>query len=694
MKIHMVKKGDSLHGIAQKYGVTTEELLQANPDIANPDVIDVGMKVKIPMPAKPAYEIMHQHTVSQGDTLWKLSKAWGIPLDTMIKANPQLKNPNVLLTGEVVNIPKVNASGEGGGSGVVATPVPSTGASQGNWWPGGKANTGAMPGTEDMPGHDHKKNTGVMPLPQPVPPVLETPVAPAPEPAPVVPAPAPYPVPQPVYQETHHHHHHYGPVHAEHGSADLFKQYPIPPVEAIAPMAMEPYPEHEHKHEAAVEYGKGQEYGHYGHVSYGKEIHGHEGYGHESYGHEGFGKEKHGHEGYGHEGYGKEKYGHEGYGHEGYGKEKHGHEGYGNVGHVSYGHEGYGKESYGHEGYGKESYGHEGYGHGHEGYGKAHGHEYGGGHVADIGAGFGSSYGSSSSYGSGYGGLGHEQGYPPIPGIGAVPLNFPTEALAGTYASTKGHGWTGSQEIMPYSSFFPGAATPFVSPAAGSGAPVYQPASAVSPASFAPTAFAPATYQPCGCSGSTPQWPGAGTSISPAGIAPYANPGVPYPGTFAPTSFAPTAVSPASFAPQAFPTTSHYGVPGGSPVFPGMNAVPFTSVSPAADVSPLAATPLMDSMPGYGYPDYPGTNPYAGGVSDFGPIPPIPTIPPLGTPIGPVGTVGPIRDETQEAAPEVKVNAKASEPSKKPAAKAKVKAKSSPRPKASKRKQSLPWVNW
>nr|WP_281378706.1 LysM peptidoglycan-binding domain-containing protein [Paenibacillus phyllosphaerae] len=49
---------------------------------------------------------MHQHVVKQGDTLWKLSKAWGVPLSDMIKANPQLKNPNVLLTGEVVNVPK------------------------------------------------------------------------------------------------------------------------------------------------------------------------------------------------------------------------------------------------------------------------------------------------------------------------------------------------------------------------------------------------------------------------------------------------------------------------------------------------------------------------------------------------------------------------------------------------------------
>ncbi|CAH0119109.1 LysM peptidoglycan-binding domain-containing protein [Paenibacillus sp. CECT 9249] len=110
MKIHIVKKGDTLYELSKKYNVSLEKIIEANPDIANPDQLNVGMKVKIPTVAKPVlpdYETMHKHTVSQGDTLWKLSKAWGVPLQDMIKANPQLKNPNALLVGEVVNIPKV-----------------------------------------------------------------------------------------------------------------------------------------------------------------------------------------------------------------------------------------------------------------------------------------------------------------------------------------------------------------------------------------------------------------------------------------------------------------------------------------------------------------------------------------------------------------------------------------------------------
>ena len=113
MKIYTVKKGDTLSGIAAKHGVTVQDLLQHNPGIQNPDVIDVGMKIKIPAAKTPppSGDWMHQHKVVQGDTLWKLSKAWGVPLADLIKANPHLKNPNVLMTGEIVNIPKPGWSG-------------------------------------------------------------------------------------------------------------------------------------------------------------------------------------------------------------------------------------------------------------------------------------------------------------------------------------------------------------------------------------------------------------------------------------------------------------------------------------------------------------------------------------------------------------------------------------------------------
>ncbi|WP_127587967.1 LysM peptidoglycan-binding domain-containing protein, partial [Paenibacillus koleovorans] len=111
MKIHIVKKGDTMYEIAKKYNVDLQKLIDFNKQIADPDKIDVGMKIRIPtspVPVTPPVgEIMHKHTVVQGDTLWKLSKAWGVPLKAVIDANPHLKNPNILMTGDTVFIPKV-----------------------------------------------------------------------------------------------------------------------------------------------------------------------------------------------------------------------------------------------------------------------------------------------------------------------------------------------------------------------------------------------------------------------------------------------------------------------------------------------------------------------------------------------------------------------------------------------------------
>ncbi|OKP83877.1 hypothetical protein A3844_21080 [Paenibacillus helianthi] len=109
MKIHIVKSGDTLYALSQKYGVPLQKIIEANPQISNPDVLAVGDKVKIPTTAVQVpenNEVYYKHNVKQGDTLWKLSKAWGISLKDMIDANTQLKNPNALLVGEVVNIPK------------------------------------------------------------------------------------------------------------------------------------------------------------------------------------------------------------------------------------------------------------------------------------------------------------------------------------------------------------------------------------------------------------------------------------------------------------------------------------------------------------------------------------------------------------------------------------------------------------
>ncbi|MGG6313496.1 LysM peptidoglycan-binding domain-containing protein [Paenibacillus macerans] len=143
MKIHIVKNGDTLFELSKKYNVPLQKLIEANPQIANPDKLNVGDKVKIPAVAVPIGGEpgnTYKHVVKQGDTLWKLSKAWGLPLQSLIAANPQLNDPNQLKVGDIVNIP----SGSGAAGGAANPHGANTGLSPAQT---GKKNTAPIAGT-------------------------------------------------------------------------------------------------------------------------------------------------------------------------------------------------------------------------------------------------------------------------------------------------------------------------------------------------------------------------------------------------------------------------------------------------------------------------------------------------------------------------------------------------------------------
>lgn len=72
--VYTVKAGDTLSGIAAKYGTTYQKLAEYN-GIKNPNVISVGQKIKIPGTSKASTSSVRTYTVKRGDSLWGIAES-------------------------------------------------------------------------------------------------------------------------------------------------------------------------------------------------------------------------------------------------------------------------------------------------------------------------------------------------------------------------------------------------------------------------------------------------------------------------------------------------------------------------------------------------------------------------------------------------------------------------------------------
>ncbi|WP_246320055.1 CAP domain-containing protein [Paenibacillus qinlingensis] len=68
-------------------------------------VVTGALGLSVLMGANAAFAATGTHTVAGNDTLWLISKKYGVSLTSLIKANPQVANPNVIWSGMKLNIP-------------------------------------------------------------------------------------------------------------------------------------------------------------------------------------------------------------------------------------------------------------------------------------------------------------------------------------------------------------------------------------------------------------------------------------------------------------------------------------------------------------------------------------------------------------------------------------------------------------
>lgn len=88
---HEVKRHETLFGLSRKYGVSQETILFYNPQAR--DVLRVGQILRIPLPEDEALPRGYQlYTVAPGETRFGISRRFGITEDELLRLNPEIED--------------------------------------------------------------------------------------------------------------------------------------------------------------------------------------------------------------------------------------------------------------------------------------------------------------------------------------------------------------------------------------------------------------------------------------------------------------------------------------------------------------------------------------------------------------------------------------------------------------------------
>ena len=108
--IHKVQRGETVSSIAVKYNTTVRAIVQAN-NLANPSVIRVGQKLRIPTsggssgaPTGGTTGCRVKHKVKKGEWIYQIARNYGVSPQSVLAAN-NLSNPSLIYPGMVLCIP-------------------------------------------------------------------------------------------------------------------------------------------------------------------------------------------------------------------------------------------------------------------------------------------------------------------------------------------------------------------------------------------------------------------------------------------------------------------------------------------------------------------------------------------------------------------------------------------------------------
>lgn len=100
---HVIRKGETLSGIAKKYKSTVNRLMELNPQIKNKNVIIIGEKVYLDDDSPN--EVIY-HEVKKGETLGGIAKKYNTSVRMLMLNNPKIKNANKIYVNDVLVVRK------------------------------------------------------------------------------------------------------------------------------------------------------------------------------------------------------------------------------------------------------------------------------------------------------------------------------------------------------------------------------------------------------------------------------------------------------------------------------------------------------------------------------------------------------------------------------------------------------------
>lgn len=96
MEIYLVQSGDTIEGIANRFGVSAEKLIRDN-ELPYPDQLVPGEAIVIVYPSET-------YTVQEGDTLEGIAASHNISVNELLRNNPFLSDMKYVYPGETLNI--------------------------------------------------------------------------------------------------------------------------------------------------------------------------------------------------------------------------------------------------------------------------------------------------------------------------------------------------------------------------------------------------------------------------------------------------------------------------------------------------------------------------------------------------------------------------------------------------------------